>query len=139
MAVRPTTPAGGVVVTKTKEVLSKQAATAGLAQKHKGVIRDFYYPRRVHIPWRIWQAIIGACSHAAWIELLMEGVERVRGRFPFDTIRARRSEIMKTVASELLIAIATLGKFPPAVVVVKPVPKLVTIEVAPPVRAPVRR
>jgi len=109
-------------------VVKTQAVTAKLAEKHKGVVRDFYYPRRVHIPLRLWQALIGMASHAAWKQLLAEGVERVRGRFPFDTIRARRSEILKKMADELLRALAETGKLPP-IPVIRPVPKLVTIEV----------
>jgi len=104
------------------------ARTIGLAEKHKGVVRDYYIPRRIHIPWRIWHMIIGAASHAAWVQLHEEGVERVRGRFPFDTIKARRSEILKSISREITNALVTTGKLPP-IPVAKPVPKLVTIEV----------
>jgi len=111
-----------------KKVAEITARTAGLAEKHKGVVRDYYTPRRIHIPWRVWHMVVGAASHAAWVQLHEEGVERVRGRFPFETIKARRAELLKAVSREITTALVDTGKLP-AIPVVKAVPKLVTIEI----------
>jgi len=116
-------------------VVGQYNRLARLAVKHKGVVRDFYYPRRVHIPWRMWQTLIGMISNYAYKVCVEEGVETKNGRIPMDVIRARRSEIAKRVAQEIRIHIIRTGRVPTFVYTRPPY----RLEEIVPVPVPVRR
>jgi len=115
-----------------KKVLDIYGTLAPRAEKHKGVVRDYYYVRLDAIPWRLVHSLIGAISSAARYQCIMEGVELVKGRVPYETIIAKRSEIAKAVFGEIRRHILETGKVP-VVVVPKPVWKLVSLEVPAPV------